>query len=245
MTHYLSYVGYLKVLFAPEVLLHYRSAILLILVLVLLSFAIDFFLSHSLLGPKYRYFLAPGVIIHELAHGFACFFTGAKVSEMALFEKDGGHVKHTRPKIPIIGPVFISLAPLIAGIVIIFFASKFLSMGEINLFKDGIDAKAVISANRSIIGNLAGLTLKSWILLYIVISTAVTMIPSRQDFVNAFFPLLVLIVAFLIASKYTQILLPLTSFNFLLVSALNLLILMLFLSIIIFAISNTFRSTNG
>lgn len=245
MSHYFAYLKYLAIPFSSEVLLHYRSAILLILILVLLSFAIDFFLSHSLLGPKYRYFLAPGVIIHELAHGFACFFTGAKVSEMSLFEKDGGHVKHTRSKIPVIGPVLISLAPLIAGIIIIFFASKFLSMGEINLFKDGVDAKAIISANRSIIGNLAGLTVKSWILLYVVISTAVTMIPSRQDFVNAFFPLLILIVTFLIASRYTQILLPLASFNFLLASALNLLILMLILSIILFAISNIFRSNNG
>jgi hypothetical protein len=243
MQHYLYYLKYLAVPFSSEVLIHYRSAIVLILVLIIFSFAIDFFLSHSIFGVKYRYFLAPGVIIHELAHGFACFFTGAKVSEMSLFEKDGGHVKHTRPRIPILGPVLISLAPLIAGIVIIFFVSKFLSMGEISMFKNGLNAQAIMSANQTIIHNLVGLSVKNWILLYIVVSTAVTMIPSRKDFVNAFFPLLILIVAFLIISKYTHILLPLASFNFLLVSALNLLILMLILSIIIFAISNTFKSS--
>ena len=240
MQQYLLYLKYLAIPFSAEVIAHYRSAIALILILIIFSFAIDYFLSHSIFGVKYRYFLAPGVIIHELAHGFACFFTGAKVSEMSLFEKNGGHVKHTRPKIPILGPVLISLAPLIVGIFVIFFASKILSMGEIGMFKNGIDPKAIISANLIIVHNLFGLPLKNWILLYIVISTAVTMIPSRQDFVNAFFPLLILIIGFLIVSKYTHILLPLTSFNFLLASALNLLILMLIFSIIIFAISNIF-----
>lgn len=225
--------------------MHYRSAIGLLLVVVVLSFVIDYYLSHSFLGPKYRILLAPGVIIHELAHGFACFFTGAKVSEMSLFEKDGGHVKHTKPRIPIIGPVIISLAPLVAGIFIIYFASRYLNTADLSLFKNGYTAKAVMASNIAIIKNLAHFSLRNWIILYIVISTAVTMVPSRQDFVNAFFPLLILILAFLILSKYTHLFFPTASFNLLLLSALNLLILMLILSIVIYAISRFFRSTQA
>lgn len=245
MSHFVFYLKYLKIPFSPEVFVHYRSAIALLLVVIILSFIIDFLLAHSFLGPKYRILLAPGVIIHELAHGFACLFTGAKVSEMALFEKDGGHVKHTRPKVPIIGPVIISLAPLVAGIVIIYFTSKYLSAVDLSIFKSGYIAKAVIAANSNILRNLAHFSFRNWILLYIVISTAVTMVPSRQDFVNAFFPLLVLILAFLIISKYTHIFLPTASFNLLMLCALNLLILMLILSIVIFAISNFFRNASS
>jgi hypothetical protein len=240
MTHFLFYLKYLKIPFSPEVFAHYRSAIALLLVVIILSFIIDFFLSHSFFGPKYRIFLAPGVIIHELAHGFACLLTGAKVSEMALFDKDGGHVKHTQPRIPIIGPVLISMAPLIAGIIIIYFSSRYLSATNLNVFKNGYSAKAILTANIAIIKNLAHFSLKNWILLYIVISAAVTMVPSHQDFSNAFFPLLILLLAFLIISKYTHFYFPTAPFNLLLLSALNLLILMLILSIIIFAVSNIF-----
>ncbi len=243
MSHFLSYLKYLKIPFSEEVFLHYRSAVALLLIVIILSFIIDFFLSHSFLGPKYRILLAPGVIVHELAHGFACLFTGAKVSEMALFEKDGGHVKHTRPRVPIIGPVIISLAPLIAGIVIIYFASKYLSATDLNIFKNGFSTKALVSANLEIIKNLSHFSLRNLLLLYVVISIAVTMVPSRQDFINAFLPLLIIILIFLIISKYTHILLQTASFNILMLSALNLLILMLILSIVIFAISNFFRNS--
>lgn len=245
MQHYLSYLKYLKIPISYEVFLHYRSAIALLLVVVILSYVIDFFLSRSIFGPKYRIFLAPGVIVHELAHGFACFATGAKVSEMSLFEKDGGHVRHTKPRIPIIGPVIISLAPLIAGIVLIFFSSRYLSSSDYNVFKFGFSSKAVVAANISIIKNLAHFSLRNWILFYIVISVAVTMIPSRQDFLNAFFPLLVLILVFLIVSKYSHIFLVTSPVNLLMLSALNLLILMLILSIVIFTLSNILRSSHG
>lgn len=243
MEHFLVYLKYLKIPFSVEVLLHYRSTIVLLLAVIILSAIIDFLLSHSFLGTKYRIFLAPGVIVHELSHGFACFFTGAKVSEMSLFEKDGGHVKHTRPRVPIIGPVFISLAPLIFGIAIIYFASRYLNTSNVDIFKDGFSPSSLFSANLTIIKNLANFSVRNWILLYIVISIAVTMIPSRKDFLNSFFPLLFLILVFLIISKFTKLFLPTTSLDILFLSSLNLLILMLILSIIIFAISNLFKNS--
>ncbi len=221
--------------------MHYRSAIVLLLALVILSFLIDFLLSRSFLGPKYRIILAPGVIVHELSHGFACILTGAKVSEMSLFEKEGGHVKHTKPKIAILGPIFISLAPLVVGILVIYFTSKFLSASDISLVKSGYSIKDMLAENVALVKNVMHFAPKNWILLYITISVAVTMLPSRQDLTNAFFPLFLLILAFLITSKYTHILLPIGLFNLLVLSAINLLILLLVFSIIIFAISNIFR----
>lgn len=243
MVHFLQYTKYLVIPFSAEVFLHYRSTIALLLALIILSFLIDFLLSRSFLGPKYRIILAPGVIIHEFAHGFACILTGAKVSEMSLFEKEGGHVRHTKPKIPILGPIIISLAPLVVGILAIYFTSKFLSSSSIDLVKSGFSIQGVIVNDIALVKNVVHFMPKNWILLYITVSVAVTMLPSRQDLYNAFSPLLLLILAFLIASKYTHILLPITSFNLLLLSAINLLIILLFLSIIIFAISNIFRNS--
>jgi len=241
MANFLHYLKYLTIPFSAEVFLHYRAPLFLLLIVIALSYVIDFYLSHGIFGPKYRYFLAPGVIIHEMAHGFACYLTGAKVTQMSVFQKEGGHVKHTKSKIPILGSVIISLAPLIAGILIIYFISRYLSTGDLNVFKFGYSAKAVIVANIAIIKNLSHFSWKNWIFLYITISVAVTMLPSREDIFNAFFPLILLIILFLIISKYTHIYLPVDPLNILLFTAINLLILGLILSIIIFALSNIFR----
>jgi hypothetical protein len=241
MQHALYYLSYLKVPFSAEIFIHYRLTLLLFLAVVILSYIIDFYLSQSFFGQKYRYFLAPGVIVHELSHGFACFFTGAKVTQMSMFEKDGGHVKHTKSKLPILGSVLISLAPLIVGIVLIYFISRYLSTTDLNLFKYGYSAKAIVAANISLIKSLSGFSIKNWILLYLTISVAVTMIPSSQDILNSFIPLIILIFAFLILSKYTHIFLPMGSLNLLLFTVINLLILAAILSIIIFALTNIFR----
>lgn len=221
--------------------MHYRVSIALFVVIILLSYATDFYLSRGIFGPRYRILMAPGVIIHELAHGFACILTGAKVSEMSLFEKEGGHVKHTKSKIPILGTVIISLAPLVAGIVIIYFVSRYLSTDELNVFKYGYSAKAIIRGNIAIIQSLFHFSWENWLLLYVTTSVAVTMLPSRQDLFQAFLPLLLLIAAFLIASKFSHFYLPTDSFNLLLFTTINLLILVLIFSIILFAITNIFR----
>jgi len=241
MEHLLYYLRYLKIPFSAEVFLHYKIILALLVAVIVLSYVIDFYLSQSVFGPKYRYFLAPGVIVHELAHGFACIFTGAKVTSMSVFAREGGHVRHTKSKIPILGSVIISLAPLIAGIVIIYIISRYLSTAELNVFKYGFGVKAIIKGNVAIIKNLAHFSWKNWLLLYFTISVSVTMLPSRQDLLSAFLPLAVLITAFLIVSKYTHILLPMDSLNLLLFTAMNLLILGAILSIIIFALTNFFR----
>lgn len=221
--------------------MHYRVSIALFVAVILLSYATDFFLASSIFGSKYRILLAPGVIIHELAHGFACILTGAKVSEMSLFEKEGGHVKHTKSKIPILGPIIISLAPLIVGIIAIYFISRYLSTSGLDTLKSGYSVKSMLLANVAIVKSLAHLSWKNGILLYITVSVVVTMLPSRQDILHAFLPLLILITAFLVASKYSHIYLPTTSFNLLLFTTINLLILVLIFSIILFAITNIFR----
>lgn len=238
MSQFLPYVNYLKIPLSAEVFLHYRSSLVLFLLIIILSYIIDFYLSHSFFGPKYRYFLAPGVIIHELSHAFACFFTGAKVRELAVFDKEGGHVKHTKSKIPVLGSVIISTAPLVVGIIIIYLMSRKLGLSDFDFLKFGNDPKSIISANMMLLKNISHFSIKNWLLFYLTISVAVTMMPSRKDFANAFIPLVILVVSFMLISKYTHILLPVESLNILFFTTINLLIIGLVLSIIIFALSN-------
>lgn len=72
------------------------------------------------LGRGFRIFVAPGVIVHEYSHVLACLLMGARIEKIALFEKTGGYVRHSIPKIPkwppVVGPsigmVVISFAPI-------------------------------------------------------------------------------------------------------------------------------------
>lgn len=244
MNNLLDYLKYLKIPFSGEVFAHYRGSLALFLIIIALSFIIDFYLSHSILGEKHRFFLAPGIIIHELAHAFACFFTGAKVSQLSVFDKEGGHVSHTKSRLPIIGSVIISIAPLLVGVVIIYIMSRKLGLADFNFFKLGHTPKSIAAANISLIKNIFHYSWKNWLLFYLTISVAVTMIPSRKDFANAFMPLIVLGLAFLITSKYTHIYLPVGPLNILLFATINLLIIGLVLSIIIFALTNIFKSSS-
>ncbi len=73
----------------------------------------------------FRFFVAPGVIIHEYSHALACLITGAKIHEIKLFKKEGGHVKHEPPKWPpkftFFSKVLISFAPVVGCILVMWF----------------------------------------------------------------------------------------------------------------------------
>lgn len=241
MSHLLPYLNYLKIPFSSEVFQHYRGSLALLLGIIILSYIIDFYLSHSFFGHKYRYFLAPGVIVHELSHAFACLFTGAKVTQLSVFDKEGGHVNHTRSKIPLIGSIIISTSPLIVGIIIIYLMSRKLGLSDFDFLKFGNDPKSILAANILLIKNIAHFSWKNWVFFYLTVSVAITMVPSKKDFANAFIPLVILALIFMIVSKYTHILLPVESLNILFFATINLLIIGLILSIIVFALTNIFR----
>ena len=55
---------------------------------------------------------APGVIVHECSHILGCLITGATIKKVVFFSEKGGSVTHTSSKIPYLGDVVISTAPL-------------------------------------------------------------------------------------------------------------------------------------
>ncbi|MCK9591559.1 MAG: metalloprotease family protein [Methanoregula sp.] len=56
---------------------------------------------------------APGVIIHECSHILGCVITGAKIKKVVFFSENGGSVTYAPSKIPYLGDVVISTAPLL------------------------------------------------------------------------------------------------------------------------------------
>ena len=161
---------------------------LLILFVALLvgAYLTNYFLVHSFLGFRWRIFVAPGVIIHECSHALGCFLTGAKVVKISFFDKDGGSVKHQKPLIPIISPIVISLAPLAVGIACFYFLGKVIHLDS------SFNIHAAFSNLKSIYLSIDFGNWKNVLIVYLLLSVAVTMTPSWQDLLNMIFPLIIL-----------------------------------------------------
>src|SRR5271157_874302 len=80
---------------------------------MLISLILDH-LWAQVLPMRFIYYIirAPGVIVHECSHIIGCVVTGAAITNVVFFSKEGGSVTYMRPKIPVIGNVIISSAPL-------------------------------------------------------------------------------------------------------------------------------------
>jgi len=86
----------------------------------------DLFIDSWVVYAIINYLFFPGVMLHELAHALFAVLTGARVTELALFKKDGdslGHVNfmHRGGTILVaVQRIFISSAPMFVGAVVVF-----------------------------------------------------------------------------------------------------------------------------
>lgn len=174
------------------------SCVILAVIVVLISFGLDrLFVRVVPFQSLYYAIRLPGVVLHEIAHMAGCVITGARIGKVVLFSKEGGSVTYTEPKIPVLGTVIISTAPLfflplvLAGLTWIFgtylgcFVLPFVTLGGdlSTSFLDMINnVIAIFSSN--LITKFNG-----WFLLYLYLcgSIVLSLAPSGQDFKNAAF----------------------------------------------------------
>ncbi len=136
----------------------------------------------------------PGIVLHELAHVAGCLCTGAKIKNIVLFSKEGGSVTYANPKIPVLGTVIISTAPLLLLPLVLSLLTWVFSA---NL---GCDLAITLPEPHTgifaygILGTVSGLFVANLItefngyfLLYLYLCTTIilSLAPSRQDFANA------------------------------------------------------------
>jgi hypothetical protein len=179
--------------------------LVLLLCLPIGAVLIYFFLSHSIIGYSYRLFVAPGVIVHELAHAIGCLITGAKVTSLNVFEKEGGRVEHTKSKIPLIGQIIISTAPMVAGVAAIYFLAKFVGFRTIDLIGVPLSLEGVKGAVLHLISSIDIHDRKNWLVLYLLVSLAVTMTPSKQDLKNIVLSIILLSIVVYLTLRFTSV----------------------------------------
>ena len=165
------------------------------IVVILISRALDLLWAQVIsLRMFYSMIRAPGVIVHECSHILGCLITGAKVKKVVFFSQEGGSVTHTPSKIPYLGEVVISTAPLffiplvLAGCTWVF--SQYLGCVFPPL-PPGVDSTdALFGLCTGIIGmftmNLV-VRFNPWFLLflYLTLTLVLSLAPSTQDIKNA------------------------------------------------------------
>jgi len=163
--------------------------------LIGISLALDLLWARVIPLRSFYYGIrAPGVIVHECSHIFGCLLTGAKVKKVVFFSEKGGSVTYTSSKIPYLGDVVISTAPLLciplvlAGCTWAF--SQYLGCVFPPLLM-GIDSMdALFGLLIGIVGmftrNLI-VRFNPWFLLYLylTLTLVLSLAPSTQDMKNA------------------------------------------------------------
>jgi len=146
----------------------------------------------------------PGVAIHELSHAGACIPALAKVQKITLFTASGeGEVQHTQPRLKYVGPVMISMAPLVGGIAALVVLNWLLGypfrIGEVS--GDAARSSKLLYAlilttverAPSALWNANWLDVRTWAMLYLGVSISLTMMPSKQDMKNCALGMVVVI----------------------------------------------------
>jgi hypothetical protein len=164
-------------------------------VLIGISLALDILWARVIPLRSFYYFIrAPGVIVHECSHILGCLITGAKVKKVVFFSEKGGSVTYTSSKIPYLGDVVISTAPLfciplvLAGCTWVF--SQYLGcvLPPLPMSVDSTDA--LFGLFIGIVGmftrNLI-VRFNPWFLvyLYLTLTLVLSLAPSAQDMKNA------------------------------------------------------------
>ncbi len=203
----------------------FLTVILLGTGVIIISLALDILWAQVIpLRSLYYAIRVPGVIVHECSHILGCIITGAKIKKVVFFSQEGGSVTYTPSKIPYIGDVVISTAPLVcipivlAGLTWVF--SQFLGcvFPPLPLDVNSMDALygMVITIALLFTQNLV-VRFNPWFLfyLYLTVTLVLSLAPSAQDMKNAALGIgIILIAGFLIlVSSLPSLVIILESFS--------------------------------
>lgn len=159
-------------------------------------------------GSKTLYviLMLPGTIAHESSHAVMALLMGSRITSFSVIPSGDtlGHVEYTAPKLPIIGNVAISIAPLIGCPAILLLISGYLGV-HFNFPQGSFDILAetriLLDGTFSFITGLDYLNWKTYLFLYFALTLGAGAAPSKPDIINML-PGLIFIVALIYALNY-------------------------------------------
>lgn len=173
----------------------YLGFLLLAIMVTMISGLLDR-LYAAILPARFLYYAIrmPGIVLHELAHVAGCLCTGARIRDIVLFSKEGGSVTYASPKIPVLGTVIISTAPLLLLPLVLslltWIFSTYLGCDLAITLPGSLDGDGAYGIGATVFTLFSANLITAfnpWFLLYLYLCTTIilSLAPSRQDFSNA------------------------------------------------------------
>ncbi|MDD5547954.1 MAG: hypothetical protein PHN74_03640 [Candidatus Pacebacteria bacterium] len=148
-------------------------------------------LNWKFLNSKITYFLyCIGAFIHEISHAIVCIITFAKIERFEVFSRTP-QVIHRKSRLPIIGELLISFAPIAGGLLFLFSINNYL-LGNYFELPAIYKWQDILSAPLNLISQINFLEWQSWIMILLFINTGAMLGPSLRDLKNVWLPLIIL-----------------------------------------------------
>jgi hypothetical protein len=132
-------------------------------------------------------------LVHETSHAVLCVLTGAKIEEFTVFAEQP-RVVHRKSKVPFVGELLISAAPIAGGLLFLFLVNHYVLGNYFTLpqLANWHDWKSVLAAPLGFLAQINVLQWQSWVMIFLLFNAGAMLGPSTQDLKNVW-PILILL----------------------------------------------------
>lgn len=132
-----------------------------------------------------------GAFIHESSHAILCLLTGAKIHKYKVISLQP-QVTYTNSKLPILGNLLISIAPVLGGLTFLFFVNKFFLQNQF-IMPAFSSWKFFLTDFLKFIGQINLTKWQDWVLLFLFFNMGAMLGPSWQDLKNVWVLIVILV----------------------------------------------------
>lgn len=160
---------------------------LVLLLIVIFGYLSNFLNWRYLNSGLVRLLYYIGAFVHESSHALICIVTGAKIEEFTVFSEQP-RVVHRKSKLPFLGEVLISFAPIAGGLLFLFLVNRYVLGGYFtvppSLFSGWHDWQTILAQPLVLLGQINLLQWQSWVMILLFFNVGAMLGPSTQDLKN-------------------------------------------------------------
>jgi hypothetical protein len=134
-----------------------------------------------------------GAFIHESSHAILCLVTGARISEYKVITTQP-HVTYSNSRLPILGNLLISIAPILGGLTFLFFINKYFLQNQF-VMPPFSNWKFFLTDFFKFIGQIKLMKWQDLVAIFLFFNMGEMISPSWQDLKNVW--VLIILLAFI------------------------------------------------
>lgn len=136
-----------------------------------------------------------GAFVHETSHAVFCLLTGANIERFTVFSHQP-QVVHRKSRVPLVGELLISAAPIAGGILFLWAVNRYLLGGyfaaSLSPLAGWQDWRAFLAIPLGLIAQVDFMQWQSWVMILLFFNVGAMLGPSPQDLKNVW-PALILL----------------------------------------------------